>query len=86
MSPKNPSTHKKRAFISILVVCFVLTMLMTIVVSGISTLTAVGMKPGWHVLWLKAWLVSWAVAFPTILGVMPITRRLVAFFVEPPRV
>lgn len=28
MSPKNPSTHKKRAFISILVVCFVLTMLM----------------------------------------------------------
>ena len=56
---------------------FVLSMLMTIVVSGISTLTVVGLKAGWHGLWYKAWLLSWAV---------PIARRLVAQFVEQPGV
>jgi Protein of unknown function (DUF2798) len=65
---------------------FVLSMLMTIVVSGISTLTVVGLKAGWHGLWYKAWLLSWAVAFPTMLFVLPIARRLVAQFVEQPGV
>ncbi len=65
---------------------FVLSMLMTIVVSGISTLTVVGLKAGWHGLWYKAWLLSWAVAFPTMVFVLPIARRLVAQFVEQPGV
>lgn len=63
---------------------FILSMLMTIVVSGISTLTVVGLKAGWHGLWYKAWLLSWAVAFPTMVFVLPIARRLVAQFVEQP--
>jgi hypothetical protein len=61
---------------------FVLSMLMT----GISTLTVVGLKAGWHGLWYKAWLLSWAVAFPTMVFVLPIARRLVAQFVEQPGV
>ena len=61
-----------------------LSMLMTIVVSGISTLMALGWVPGWHGLWLKAWLLSWAVAFPTMVVVLPIARRMVARVVEPP--
>ncbi len=65
---------------------FVLSMLMTIVVSGISTLTVVGLKAGWHGLWYKAWLLSWAVAFPTMVFVLPIARCLVAQFVEQPGV
>lgn len=65
---------------------FVLSMLMTIMVSGISTLTVVGLKAGWHGLWYKAWLLSWAVAFPTMVFVLPIARRLVAQFVEQPGV
>lgn len=64
---------------------FVLSMLMTIVVSGISTAIALGLQSGWHMLWLKAWLVSWAIAFPTMVFVLPIARRLVAQFVELPR-
>ena len=63
----------------------VLSGLMTIVVSGISTLNAVGMAPNWHSLWFKAWLLSWAVAFPVMVFVLPIARRTVARFVEPPR-
>ncbi len=62
----------------------VLSMLMTIVVSGISTINAVGFTGGWLQLWLKAWLLSWAVAFPTMVFVLPIARQLVGRFVEPP--
>ncbi len=62
----------------------VLSMLMTIVVSCISTLNAVGWQPGWANLWLKGWLLSWAVAFPVMVFVLPVARRLVGRFVEPP--
>jgi Protein of unknown function (DUF2798) len=65
---------------------FVLSMLMTIVVSGISTLTVVGLKAGWHGLWFKAWLLPWAVAFPTMVFELPIARRRLAQFVEQPGV
>lgn len=63
----------------------VLSGLMTIVVSGISTLNAIGAAPGWQMLWLKAWLLSWAVAFPVMVFVLPVARRMVARFVEAPR-
>lgn len=63
----------------------VLSMLMTIVVSGISTVNAIGLAPGWTGLWFRSWLLSWAVAFPVMVFVLPIARRLVAQFVEPPR-
>ena len=62
----------------------VLSMLMTIVVSGISTLIATGPVAGWIGIWFKAWLASWAVAFPTMVFVLPIARRVVARFVHPP--
>lgn len=63
----------------------VLSMLMTIVVSGISTLNAVGFEPGWQMLCFRAWLLSWAVAFPAMVFVLPVARRIVAQVVEPPR-
>ncbi len=62
----------------------VLSMLMTIIVSGISTVNALGLTPGWTALWFKAWLLSWAVAFPVMVFVLPIARRIVARFVLPP--
>ncbi len=62
----------------------VLSMLMTIIVSGISTVNALGFTPGWTWLWFKAWLLSWAVAFPVMVFVLPIARRIVARFVMPP--
>jgi hypothetical protein len=63
----------------------VLSGLMTIVVSGISTINAVGFAPGWTALWLKAWLLSWVVAFPVMVFMLPVARKLVARFVELPR-
>ena len=37
-----------------------------------------GVDDGFAALWLAAWYKSWIVAFPTILVVAPLTRRLVA--------
>ncbi|MCC6006344.1 MAG: DUF2798 domain-containing protein [Rhodobacteraceae bacterium] len=52
--------------------------MMTIVVSGISVLQALGLSEGFLLLWLFAWLSSWAVAFPLVLLIAPLTRRIVA--------
>ena len=51
--------------------------LMSFLVSGISTLRAIGPAPGFVGIWLGAWLTAWAIAFPAVLVVAPITRRLV---------
>ena len=67
-----------------LVHAFLLTGFMTVVVAGISTLVAVGFGAPMLVKWLQAWILSWAVAFPTILVVMPVVRRIVAALVGPP--
>jgi hypothetical protein len=56
----------------------ILSGLMSLIVSGIATLRALGFGPGLVGNWLTAWAFSWAVAFPTVLFVAPLTRRLVA--------
>nr|WP_302474110.1 DUF2798 domain-containing protein [Roseococcus sp. MDT2-1-1] len=62
-----------------------LTCLMTFVVSGMSTLLALGPGAEFLVRWPVAWMSSWAVAFPTILLVMPLVRRLVGRLVAAPQ-
>jgi hypothetical protein len=55
----------------------VLSGLMSFIVSGISTLRAVGLVPHFAQIWTSAWLTAWAVAFPVVLFVAPLARRLV---------
>lgn len=62
----------------------VLSLLMTFVVSGISTLKSLGPTAAFLSTWPVAWVLSWIVAFPTLLVVMPVVRRLVAMVVELP--
>lgn len=57
---------------------FVLSGMMSFLVSGISTFLTVGFVPGILGQWIGAWLPSWAVAFPIVLIVAPAARRLVA--------
>jgi len=63
---------------------FVLTFLMTNVVSGVSTWRAVGLVPDFLYLWMSAWGLSWVVAFPVVLVVLPLSRRIVTAVVDPP--
>ncbi|MGF1476195.1 MAG: DUF2798 domain-containing protein [Geminicoccaceae bacterium] len=55
----------------------VLSGLMSLVVAGVSTFRAVGLPPDFTALWMSAWLTSWVIAFPTVLVVAPVVRRMV---------
>ena len=63
---------------------FILSGIMTIMISGISTVLALGPGPEFLARWPVAWLSSWVIAFPTVLVVLPIVRRIVARIVAPP--
>lgn len=58
--------------------------LMSLVVSGIATLRALGLVDGFPGLWMSAWLSSWAVAFPAVLVIAPVVRRFVTRLVREP--
>lgn len=60
----------------------ILSGLMSCMVSGIATLRATGLGEGVLALWMGAWIASWAIAFPAVLLVAPLTRRLVAKLVR----
>lgn len=61
---------------------FVLSGLMSCIVSGISTLRAAGFVDGILSLWMGAWVTSWIVAFPVVLLVVPTARRIVKRLVK----
>lgn len=59
-----------------------LSTLMTLVVSLVTTFTALGLAgftlPGW----LQAWGMSWLIAYPTLLQVLPLVRRLTGLIIR----
>ena len=55
---------------------FVLSGLMSFVVSGISTFRTTGLIEGFLGLWMGAWPTSWLVALPLVLGAAPLARRI----------
>ncbi len=62
---------------------FILSGIM-IIISGISTLLALGPGVEFLARWPIAWISSWIIAFPTVLVVLPIVRRIVSRIVAPP--
>ena len=62
-----------------------LSLLMTGIVSGLATVNSIGLADDVLVKWMQAWGLSWMTAFPIMLFVLPLVRRIVALAVEPPR-
>jgi len=60
---------------------FILSGLMSLLVSGIATYRATGLASGFVGIWASGWLTSWLLAFPAVLLVAPLTRRAVAALV-----
>lgn len=79
-----PRGKKLPARYAAVVMPLVLSVLMTFVVSAISTLRSLGPTPAFVATWPAAWAISWLVAFPTLLAVLPLVRRIVALAVEAP--
>lgn len=63
------------------VFAFVLSSMMSLIISGISTFRALGLVDGFSGIWLANWLTSWAVAFPVVTVVGPLARRVVSFLI-----
>lgn len=61
---------------------FILSGLMSLLVSGIATFRNAGVVDGFFGIWANAWLPSWLVAFPVVLVVAPVARRLVGVLVK----
>lgn len=69
---------------SAVVMPFLLSIIMTCVISLVSTLRSAGLVPGLLPLWLGSWALSWVIAFPTLLVVLPIVRKVTFVFVQMP--
>lgn len=65
-----------------IVMPLILSVLMTCVVSLISTLRSIGWSPDFFEVWPGAWALSWLVAFPVLLLVLPVVRKLTAMIVQ----
>ncbi|WP_171175350.1 DUF2798 domain-containing protein [Ruegeria sp. HKCCD8929] len=62
---------------------FIVSGLMSCIVTCIATIRNVGLGPETFGKWMGAWTLSWPVAFAVILVVAPLARRLVACLVRP---
>ncbi|MCE1190548.1 MAG: DUF2798 domain-containing protein [Acidovorax sp.] len=56
----------------------ILSGVMSLLVSGISTLRTLPTDQSFPDLWARAWLTGWVVAFPAVMLAAPLARKLVA--------
>jgi hypothetical protein len=63
---------------------FFLSIMMTFIVSFISTWRSLGWSEALLPTWMEAWGLSWIVAFPTMLLVLPMVKRLTGKLVQAP--
>lgn len=83
MSRRDHSAFRKRPpSAGAIVTPLVLSLLMTLVGSAISTLRIRGPGRGFLGAWPVNWALSWIIAFPTLLVVLPLVRRLTAALVR----
>jgi hypothetical protein len=82
-SKLKPKLKRLPARYGTVVMPLVLSIFMTAVVSFIATVKTAGFAENLVTLWLGAWQVSLLIAFPTLMLILPVVRRVVGFFVEP---
>lgn len=63
----------------------ILSGIMSAVVSMVNMIKNVGWVEGFAQMWWHAWLWSWLVAFPCVLMVLPLVRKLTALLVDVPK-
>lgn len=66
-----------------IVLPFLLSIIMTFVVSMVSTLRSLGLEEFSLYVWMSAWVISWLIAFPTLFLVLPVVRKITAILVQP---
>lgn len=66
------------------VFAFFMSMLMAFVMSAVLTLLNLGFIPDFFGRWMRAFLVAWVFAFPAVMVLAPIARKIVMKLVQPP--
>lgn len=61
---------------------FILSCMMSFLISGITTFKAVGLIDNFFSMWMSAWVVAWMFAFPSVLVCAPIAQKLVAWIIK----
>ena len=61
------------------VFAFLLSGFMTFVVSGVATVVAMGVPPGFAATWMRAWITAWIIAFPALLVIRPFVQKLTSW-------
>ena len=56
---------------------FIISAMMSCLVSGTVTFINLGVPGVAVMLWLKAWIIAWSIAFPAIVVLSPLARKLV---------
>ncbi|CAB5513869.1 hypothetical protein LMG26857_03149 [Achromobacter anxifer] len=62
----------------------ILSIFMSAIVSAVATAARVGLGPDFIMHWPGGWGASWIVAFPSLLLLLPVVRRIVAWMVVQP--
>ncbi|MGV6871791.1 DUF2798 domain-containing protein [Pseudochelatococcus sp. B33] len=57
---------------------------MSFIVTGVATFRSIGPAPDFFFKWLTAWPAAWCVAFPAVVAVTPLVRRIVTSVCHPP--
>jgi len=84
MSPIAATSRKLPARTAQVLTPLLISILMSAIVSFIATLKGFGPHPGLLQAWLPAWGLSWVVAFPALLVIIPLVRRVVTLVVALP--
>ena len=66
-----------------IVLPLLLSIIMTFIVSGISTFRSMSFENFSLYTWLSAWGISWLIAFPVLLFILPIVRKITISLVQP---
>ena len=66
----------------IFLIPFFLSLVMSGIVSFIRIVNALGLNSEIFAPWLSSWLLSWMIAFPTVLIVLPLAKKVSLFFVK----
>lgn len=76
--------RKLPARYAVVVTPLIISVLMSCIVAGISTVRGYGLEPGFVSVWMQSWGTSWVIAFPILIFVLPVVRRIVGTIVEQP--
>jgi Protein of unknown function (DUF2798) len=83
MKSSNPNQPAEQNLFPNIVFGFILSGLMSLIVSGISSARVYGLDRinenlyAYAIAWLNAYLSSWVVAFPVVLVIAPLVRKIV---------